>query len=601
MVFNEGAYLYKKGQNEIQEKDVINLFSAVKKNEKDIKVEIYRHKELIKGAKYSEEAMCSLLVFRYTNLPNFIRTEDFNDKLLKFLKEEKIAYLLLIEMKDYLIILKKNVSGISDFLKDKIVVDSQTLITSFTDQDVKFQKVKVSSMNINASAIRNKTLEADKLQDTMSMFGSNRNILSNVRLAGGEGICSINVSTSRIAKIGNKKNIPELIVAFDDVISNIVDIKNINQFVARFAYSQQWSRHYKDLFPVSLLIDKFSLQDYIRTRLDNDSTLYRLSKDGNYYKSMISWTNLINGIDCWNIEGNDGTYFCSNSKNRIEIKTKKNGIGIKLNGGLDNLYYEEKGEVNTKRKVSDILSCGVDYIIGFNKYEYAYIGRRLYKNNDILSDFNAVLSVFIPIQDLNIIKSEKGYGYTMKSTNFKKNSLFYAVEQEFKNARYLICDDMGNEWADHIAIRETTISFIHSKHKEKVGLSASSFQEVIGQAIKNIGHLMPDDDSLESKRVSFSGKWSDNGQTGINRCRIGDVDSFIDTFKQLRVNPNLRKEICLAVDFISFKEIESAFNKIRDNQPLQQKYSVIQLVWLISSFISICKEADIYCKIYCLR
>lgn len=79
--------------------------------------------------------------------------------------------------------------------------------------------------------------------------------------------------------------------------------------------------------------------------------------------------------------------------------------------------------------------------------------------------------------------------------------MFHVVENEiYQDADYLVCDDLGNEWADHIAIKDDTISFIHSKCKDKAGLSASAFQEIVGQATKNIGNLDPSDKELDNKK-----------------------------------------------------------------------------------------------------
>ena len=162
---------------------------------------------------------------------------------------------------------------------------------------------------------------------------------------------------------------------------------------------------------------------------------------------------------------------------------------------------------------------------------------------------------------------------------------------------FVVCDDMGNEWADHIAINGDTISFIHSKCKGSSSLSASNFQEVIGQAIKNIGHLNPSNDELERKRESWNGTWQN---TQIPNLRSGnEVGAFIDAFKALRVNPNRNKEVCLAIDFLSKGELVNAFEHIKQDVDFRQRNTVIQMVWILNAFISCCKEAGLKSKIYC--
>ena len=155
---------------------------------------------------------------------------------------------------------------------------------------------------------------------------------------------------------------------------------------------------------------------------------------------------------------------------------------------------------------------------------------------------------------------------------------------------------MGNEWADHIAINNDTISFIHSKCKDKAGLSASNFQDVIGQAIKNIGNMNPSMDALQTKIDSMRGTWKN---TGIQKCRRGHVDDIEEKYLNLMSNPNKKREVCLAVNFLSKQSLATAFSNIKNHIPFQQKNSVVQLAWILNGFISTCKEADLNCKIYC--
>ena len=94
----------------------------------------------------------------------------------------------------------------------------------------------------------------------------------------------------------------------------------------------------------------------------------------------------------------------------------------------------------------------------------------------------------------------------------------------------------------------------------------------------------------------MNNKWN---RTGINKCRIGLPADYEELYKKLRYNPNKIQEICLAVNYLSKSALVDAFDKIKNNQPLQQKNNVLQLAWLLSGFISTCKEADLNCRIFC--
>lgn len=226
------------------------------------------------------------------------------------------------------------------------------------------------------------------------------------------------------------------------------------------------------------------------------------------------------------------------------------------------------------------------------------MGKRLYMNVGIQNDFESILSILSPINEFANVTSEKGDGYDVTSTDFKTSSMFYVIEKNiFSNAKFLLCDDLGNEWADYIAIKDNTMSYIHCKCNDGCEtLSASKFQEVIGQAIKNIGNINPDDNSIQRKMNGMNKKWN---STGIDKCRKGMPVDYENWYKKLRYNPNKVQEICLAVNYLSKSALDDAFNKIKNNQPLKQKNNVVQLAWLLSGFISTCKEADLNCRIFC--
>lgn len=107
--------------------------------------------------------------------------------------------------------------------------------------------------------------------------------------------------------------------------------------------------------------------------------------------------------------------------------------------------------------------------------------------------------------------------------------------------------------------------------------------------------MNPDDNTIQEKMKGMNGKW--NG-TNINKCRIGMPADYERLYKKLRYNPNKVQEICLAVNYLSKSALAEAFDKIKNNQPLKQKNNVVQLVWLLSGFISTCKEADLNCRIF---
>ena len=147
----------------------------------------------------------------------------------------------------------------------------------------------------------------------------------------------------------------------------------------------------------------------------------------------------------------------------------------------------ENGE---KTRLTTFINSNKCFYIGFEEVSYIYYGTQLHEDSNLIENLDAILSVFEPIESMNGVHSEKG-NINVGMTQFDNDSVFRVVEDYYNNkgASFLICDDMGNECADHIAIYGNTLAFIHSKANGATSLSASKFQVVIGQAIKNIGNL----------------------------------------------------------------------------------------------------------------
>lgn len=455
---------------------------------------------------------------------------------------------------------------------------------------------------MNENAMRNKSYEANNLENTMPMFGSNHVVVNTARFSNADGLCAVNINTSRLAKFGTKKNLIELLEWMNILTTKIDSYIPQESFFSRFAKPQSWRKQQEKLEPVSLLIDIFKLHSRIQSLQNTDIFLKKKQEQKGDAEEYIVITGYFEkcikaGVKCLSLDEKEINIYKKKGNRNIGINKMKSGLRIVTCGTLfDSLYYRENSGEYVK--IIDLINNLGCFSVGFSDYSYIYMGKRLYMNAGIQKDFESILSILYPVKEIATVTSEKGDGYDATSTEFKASSMFYIVEKNiFYDAKFLLCDDLGNEWADHIAIKGNTMSYIHSKCNDgNQTLSASKFQEVIGQAIKNIGNMNPDDNTIQKKMKGMSGYW--NG-TNINKCRIGAPTDYEKLYKELRYNPNRVQEICLAVNYLSKSVLTEAFDKIRNNQPLKQKNNVVQLAWLLSGFISTCKETDVNCRIFC--
>lgn len=589
---NEGAYFYELGVKTITKKAIKDLFSDVLEGLDFATLYKTIKQEENVGKDGKDRALCSLLIFSYQSVPSFF---DFDkDSFPKKLTERKIGYLLIVEIRNHVVIVKKNVSHLSSFLNNFVPIDAEVIAGVLVDNATDFQKMQLANINITKDAMRSKSYEANNLRISMPLFGVNQNIINSVRFVNSDGVCAVSVNTSRIAKFGEKKGLLLLIEWMNSMIYNIENYVPTDTFLSRFAKPQTWRSKGKELLPTAFLFNIFELENYIQTEL-NDKSIYRKIGRDDYKLWTDSFYRIFRkGSESVELtQFSDGIYLYKS----VGVNKQVNGLRFYVSEPVKSLYYKDNnGKYLALSSLINSLHC---YSVCFSDYSYIYSGGKLYNNTDIESDFDSILTILKPIDEISLVVSEKGSGYDEKSKDFSDNCIFNVVENcIFNDADILICDDMGNEWADHIALKENTLSFIHSKYKNE-GLSASNFQDIIGQAIKNIGNMMPNEVELKNKIEKF--KNSNWQGTGITKCRRGNIDDYEVAYKQLMQNPNKVREVCLVVNFISKEKLSKAFDKLKRKEPFKQRNSVIQLAWLLNGFISTCKQADLNCIIYCTK
>lgn len=186
-----------------------------------------------------------------------------------------------------------------------------------------------------------------------------------------------------------------------------------------------------------------------------------------------------------------------------------------------------------------------------------------------------------------IARSAKGYGDKILEDTFCFD--------------YILCDDLGNEIADFIAIDEKTgkLVLIHVK-AGKSKLSASAFQEVCGQAVKNLNYLVPYYAKDPTINISkWSKPWSLDGIGKANRIVKGKItaNAFWKKYKEMIPDPSLSREVWLCVgNMLDYQGFEKEFSKskIEDVKP-----EAIQLVYLLRSTWNSVSSVGAQLKIFC--
>lgn len=591
ILINENAYFYKNSDDvQISNNKITEIFRTVS----SVKTGNYLLNSIRLKLNEDKDIYYSICVFKYTTKPTFIEEEIAN------WEEEKIAYLLIVEIEDYIVISKKNISKLQDFIKKFKPLDYSVLSTLFVTDDTSFEKFSLKNLNVSDKAVREKTIEAIDLKENFSALGASNYLLNSLRLKNNEEKTSLMLNSSRINKFGKKNSIENFCFWSKALVRQIKNHINTNTFLSIFAEPQDYEVLKDTLVPISILFNFSNIYTDFEQGLVNKAIIRYINNDGENQDKEFNLIDFLAKFErLCKVVTNGGIHTIDNSSSKdLEIKLNDKSISIRSKKLKNVKLINDNGH---EISIIDYINGKNSFIINFDNIDLAYTNRKLFKDSRLLGSIPNFLKIFQPDNNLDNVTSEKG-AFLATSTSFETNSIFRFVEDNFQNDfDYFICDDLSKEWADHIGISENKISFFHSKHKSSKA-SASAFQDIVGQAQKNLGNLTPQDFQLESKRRIWDSNYnsSDGVNTLITRSRTGqNANQIINQFKETINNPYLRKHVVLVIDFISKSDLKIYLDNLTNDVYFAERNETIQILWFVSSLISSCQELNTEVTIYC--
>lgn len=254
-------------------------------------------------------------------------------------------------------------------------------------------------------------------------------------------------------------------------------------------------------------------------------------------------------------------------------------------------------------------------------------GRVLYTAEGAHRSGNLTLAVqrlLVSIQGaktLDAVTTEKGDDVLQASdTAFAATSCFHAIENDptiTATASTLVCGDAQDEVFDYLEIDAAAkrLRWLHAKVQRKTSLpsaassagvppakalktmaqtrgslSASSLQEVVGQAIKNLAFLRRDDTdpTFAEELQRWTEKCTLPKPSNITRLRRGsDPGGQVRTITQAAT---LQHEVAIVTPAYSRKKLVQEFGRIASGKAPQH---AIQLFWLLSGFTHACLEVGV--------
>ena len=515
-------------------------------------------------------------------------------------KEQKIGYFIFLEYRSHVAILRKYCTVPKTYADKLENIKYEDLIALFATDKTQFQTVSMQNMDASDHAMRYKSYQALNLKENISPIGTSHYYLRSVKGANDDDRFALTIGASRINEFEKDYNIHALCGWVKDTIEAIIGVGALeSNFMKIFAKPEKYADVYQQLEPSSLLVfyslimavhdeqgaSFFHVKNGNRTLVD-DVTFYR------YMQQIMRSYELVATI----VEPKCTRYF-TGIDNAIEIRKRKSGImllnktwkNIEIEGSLDGLY---------DGTLQDLINQHQLFNVYFTDTELVYSNKTLFRDTRLMSS----APHFVDVLKHRINRDfdyEKHPGKSPAGMNdWHADSMFKFVEDTFKqDYTYFICDDCGTEWADHIGISTDRVTFFVEKHKASKD-SASDFQDVVGQALKNLANLIPSDKQLEDRREFWSGLYQTSNMQRY-RSSTGNVDEAIAEWKKNNLRPNCKREMCIVVDFLSRANFKQQLDDIANGNAVPHEAELRQRLWLLSSFVNSCLEYGVQPLIYC--
>lgn len=587
--FSANAYFYKlKEGGFIRREDVEAMLRGVTSSKESV--------FLVNEVRQSYgEMLVSCRVFKNKpNKPLFLVCEVSN-----CWKEQKVGYYLFVEYRNYIAILRKYAAVPKSIAEKLEQIDYNDLIALYAHDDTKFNRLSLQNLYGSQYAMRSKTYEALDLRGNVSAMGAGHYCVRTVKGENEGEKFSLALNSSRINKFTSELSVKNLCEWIKQTIDSVADLEasKTKSFLSIFARPEKYGDVRSKLEPNSLLVF-YNLITYLNE--DDDVRFYHIKNDKKMLISKPVVDNYAKILGCsYSIKRIDKAgkikYFVGHD-DHIEVLMQKSGIKLR-NKTWENIEIEGSEEYDGT--LLDLINKWNQFNVYFVDTELIYNNGELFRDSRLLQSVLYFMKVFQVLPELENTTCEK---HTQKLTeglnDWDANSIFKLVEDNFqKEFEYFICDDYGKEWADHIGVAEDKVSFFVSKHNNSRD-SAADFQDVVGQALKNLGNLMPTQEQFDEKRVLWSEKYL---RSNMQRLRFskGSVADAIDMWRSNVSSPNFVREMCLVVDFLSCSTFSEQLSQMADGKHPQCEASLYQRLWLLSSFVGNCLEMGIVPKIYC--
>jgi hypothetical protein len=595
----KSANFYKKTKR-LSKKAVAELFRAIRQNSEAPSRNIFHHvKEPLHHTSWSA------LAFLFEREPAFLDSPDGE------IKEHICGFILLVEYRDFVVLFKSNLDVPAAFKTEHLgrVPDSQ-VETAIARIDSTFEQIRLRNMASSKHTLRTKTLEGDDLQNAVGPAGASRYVPRGYRVRLGRDHYSASPDSGKISMRSERAGYEGLIRWAASVIDQLInETAPPSPFIRAFARPIDLGSIPSTTIPTHLAVDVSRLieelfepsetMQFVRgiganaTLLDKDEidTVLEAIVPSFPIRRVRQELRLIHP------HGNDQIGKITITKTRISLRR------FQL-VEIENIYVKPATLPLDDETYSVPLKRYIDqnnlFTILFTDPTVVYLDGELYKD-DSLVDGTVFLSYIRANAYLNHVSSEKG-AFTPEQTVFDLDSLFDAIVGHVSDGdEVLVCDDLGDEWADFIGINGShqpkTISFYHAKHDDP-SLGASALHVIVSQAIKNLSHINLTPGDIAPKLQKWTAFYENqNVVTSMQRIVRGNETTLLAKVTEALSSPDSIRRVFIVTSSLSRSQLQQRFAAFHGGEAPEPHF--VQLYQLLMSYFSACIEVGAYPYVVC--
>tara|TARA_Y100000815_G_scaffold236658_2_gene230035 strand:- start:14104 stop:15909 length:1806 start_codon:yes stop_codon:yes gene_type:complete len=511
------------------------------------------------------------------------------------------GFLLIVECADTVAVFKAGLDVTSAFRRDFLDPLGRSRVErAIARQDAVFEKLSLRNMTTSPFALRAKVLEARDLQNAIASSSATRFIPQGYRVRREDGSYSATPSTGRITVRSDRAACIEAVDWARQIVGLLDDdAGETSPFIRNFARAMELSQLPAGVHPTYFAVDTMGLANAIFEADDKVRMVWE--KDGGWQAlSKVESEAVIADLDRTYDAVGDGPDV------RLEFEGAEVGV-LRINKSrvalkhldtpaIDAIFIERADHpVGADPQRMSLLRYLDSEDLGtvlFSDLALAYVNGSLFRDEAMIGGGAEFLRHLQPRPELIAATDEKGT-FAKDQTAFDADSVFGIIANALVTDDILICDDLGDEWADFIGVGTTTspatVNFYHAKHGAP-SLSASAFHEAVGQGIKNLGRLSLSGDGMAKKYASWDDIYrKDKVDTAIRRYMRGGTRVEVEGAIAATVGaPDVVRRVFIVTSSLSRADVEAAFARIAAGRSVRPNF--VQLYWILMGFFSACAE-----------